>query len=93
MLSCEFCEISKNTFYTEHVWATASKKFNLIMSTNKPVDIQLSSSIVIGNCEKMLGLKLNVGLNFDRHVKSLCSQPNNKMRVLEKATQCMSIEK
>ena len=24
MLSCEFCEISKNTFFTEHVWATAS---------------------------------------------------------------------
>ena len=24
MFSCEFCEISKNTFFTEHVWATAS---------------------------------------------------------------------
>ena len=24
MLSCEFCEISKNTFFTEHVWTTAS---------------------------------------------------------------------
>ena len=22
--SCEFCEISKNTFFTEHLWATAS---------------------------------------------------------------------
>ena len=22
MFSCEFCEISKNTFFTEHVWAT-----------------------------------------------------------------------
>ena len=22
--TCEFCEISKNTFLTEHVWATAS---------------------------------------------------------------------
>ena len=21
---CEFCEISKNTFFTEHLWATAS---------------------------------------------------------------------
>ena len=21
---CEFCEISKNTFFTEHIWATAS---------------------------------------------------------------------
>ena len=23
MFSCEFCEISKNTFFTEHLWATA----------------------------------------------------------------------
>ena len=24
MFSCEFCDISKNTFFTEHLWATAS---------------------------------------------------------------------
>ena len=24
MFSCEFCEISKKTFSTEHLWATAS---------------------------------------------------------------------
>ena len=24
VFSCEFCEVSKNTFFTEHVWATAS---------------------------------------------------------------------
>ena len=24
MFSCEFCEISKNTFFTKHVWTTAS---------------------------------------------------------------------
>ena len=23
VFSCEFCEICKNTFFTEHVWATA----------------------------------------------------------------------
>ena len=26
MFSCEFCEISKNTFFTEHPWTTASKQ-------------------------------------------------------------------
>ena len=25
MFFCEFCEISKNTFFTEHLWATASE--------------------------------------------------------------------
>ena len=24
VFSCEFCEISKNTFFTKHLWATAS---------------------------------------------------------------------
>ena len=27
MFSCEFCEISKNTFFTEHLWTTASKSY------------------------------------------------------------------
>ena len=26
VLSCEFCEISKNTFFMEHILATASEK-------------------------------------------------------------------
>ena len=24
MFSCEFCEISKNTYFTKHLWTTAS---------------------------------------------------------------------
>ena len=27
MFSSEFCEISKNTFFTEHLWMTASEFF------------------------------------------------------------------
>ena len=27
MFPCKFCEISKNTFFTEHVWATALLTF------------------------------------------------------------------
>ena len=27
IFSCEFCEISKNTFFTEHLWAIASHIF------------------------------------------------------------------
>ena len=28
-LSCEFCEISKKTFFTENLWVTASEKFQI----------------------------------------------------------------
>ena len=27
VFSCEFCEISKNTFFTEHLWTIASENF------------------------------------------------------------------
>ena len=32
VLSCEFCEISKNTFFTEHLQATASVRFKKILT-------------------------------------------------------------
>ena len=30
VFACEFCEIYKNTFFAEHLWATASGKFRNI---------------------------------------------------------------
>ena len=31
MFSCEFCDIFKNTFFTGHLWATASEPFSLVI--------------------------------------------------------------
>ena len=31
--SCDFCEIYKNTFFTEHLWTTASG-----LATHRPTD-------------------------------------------------------
>ena len=30
VFSCEFCEIFKNTFFSEHLWTTASEKWNCL---------------------------------------------------------------
>ena len=46
-VSCEYCEISKNTFFTEHLWATASglqkfavgKKKTAANKVKKPADV------------------------------------------------------
>ena len=35
VFSCEFYEIFKNTFFTEHIRATASKHFTLVISLHK----------------------------------------------------------
>ena len=38
VLSCEFCEISKNTFSTEHLWTTASAAhLNLFIFVKKAI--------------------------------------------------------
>ena len=34
VFSCEFCEISQNTFFTEHLWATASEHSKRIKAFN-----------------------------------------------------------
>ena len=50
VFSCEFCQISKNTFFTEHVWTTASmrcfmKSFWLVIfCANSVVNIKSGTS-------------------------------------------------
>ena len=34
VFSCEFCEIFKNNFFVEHLWATASKNIFLTLEEN-----------------------------------------------------------
>ena len=35
VFSCEFCEISKNTFFTEHLWTTASvSSYEIVVGKN-----------------------------------------------------------
>ena len=36
MFSCEICEISKNTFFTEHLWTTASKNPDYLANVSCP---------------------------------------------------------
>ena len=54
-----------------------TEKYHLIMSTKELADFQLGGSLIVrSNCEKYLGLKINYKLNFDEHVKTLCSKVN-----------------
>ena len=38
MLSCESCEISESTFFTEHLWATASE-YIMIRSSEEAMNV------------------------------------------------------
>ena len=63
------------------------EKCHLIMSTDQSVNVQLGGSLIErSDCEKMLGVKIDYKLNFDKHVKTLCSKANNKLTALARAT-------
>ena len=47
--SCEFCEISKNTFLIEDLWMTASKKKHCKMKLRVN---ELQKEAVAGNCSE-----------------------------------------
>ena len=62
VFSCECCEISKNTFFTEHLWTTASK-FNALSVLNEHKDIvdnRSSSLIEIANRSRNLTYTTNL---------------------------------
>ena len=63
-------------------------------NTGNSVVFQLGGSLIErSDCEKMLGVKIGYKLNFDEHVKTLCSKANNKLRALGRATPYVSAEK
>ena len=48
MFSSEFCETSKNTFFTEHLYTNASENFE---NYNKPMETMIKSRAKIMVCE------------------------------------------
>ena len=40
IFSCEFCVISKNTFFTEHLWTTASVRSPILKNIYKRLLLQ-----------------------------------------------------
>ena len=64
------------------------------MSTDQSDNFQLGGSLRKGSdCEKMLGVKIDSKLNFDEHVKTLCSKVNSKLTALARTTPYMGVEK
>ena len=69
-------------------------KCYLIVSTDEPIEIRVGESLIkSSSCEKLLCIKIDNKLNFDTHVKGLCTKANNKLRALTRATPYMSLEK
>ena len=69
-------------------------KCHLILSTNEQLEILIEdSSFKWSSYEKLLGVKIDSKLNFDDHLKSICSKASNILRALARTTPYTSIEK
>ena len=70
------------------------EKCHLIVSTDQSVNVQLGGSLLErSDYEKMLVVKIDYKLNFDKYVKTLCSKANNKLTALVRVTPYTSVEK
>ena len=65
-----------------------------LVSTNKHLNMKVCD-YTIGNsqCEKLLGVKIDVNLNFNEHISDLCKKARRKISALARIAPFMSIEK
>ena len=69
-------------------------KCHALISTNKHLNMKVCD-YTIGNsqCEKLLGVKIDVNLNFSEHISDLCKKASRKISALARIAPFMSIEK
>ena len=61
-------------------------KFHVLLNMNKPVGIKIGNyTIDNSECQKLLGVKLVLNLNFNNHISDLCKKANRKISALAKS--------
>ena len=69
-------------------------KCHLLVSTNKPVGIKIGDyTLDNSEYEKVLGVKIDVNLNFNDHISDLCKKASRKMSALARVTPFMGLSK
>ena len=92
-------KLQKNTekffrwFYNNNLISNA-EKCNLIASTKKNLEIQVSSCLIRNaDSVKLLGIHLNNDLNFDYHVIQLCKKASKELHALARIAKYIDINK
>ena len=69
-------------------------KCHVLVSTSKPVGIKVGDyTIDNSECEKLLGVKIDVNLNFNDHISGLCEKTSRKASLLARVTPFMGLSK
>ena len=62
--------------------------------SDDPTEIQVGESVIKNTSyEKLLGIKIDSKLTFDKHISGLCKKAANKLRALARVTSYMSLPK
>ena len=69
-------------------------KCHVLVSTSKPLGIKVGDyTIDNSECEKLLGVKIDVNLNFDNHISDLCKKAGRKISALARVIPFMGLSK
>ena len=59
------------------------EKSHVLLSIDKALQVKLGSApINSGKCEKLLGVKIDIKLTFEEHIRSLCNKAYAKLNAL-----------
>ena len=82
-----------NWFKNNHLKKNVDK-CHVLVSTNKPISIKVGDyTIDNSECEKLLGVKIDVNLNFNDHISDLCKKASRKISALARVTPFMGLSK
>ena len=69
-------------------------KCHVLVSKNKSIGVNIGNyTIDNSECEKLLGVKIDVNLNFSDHISDLCKKASRKISALARVTPFMVLEK
>ena len=74
--------MSKKLFkwFDDNLMKSNADKCHLLVSTNETVKIQVGNyNIANSKREKLLGIKFDHNLNFDKHLSELCKKASRKL--------------
>ena len=70
------------------------EKCHVLVSNSKPVGIKIGDCTIDNSeCEKLLGVKINVNLNFNDHISDLCKKASRKVSALARVTPFLGLSK
>ena len=89
-------QVSEDLFnwFKNNRFKSNADKCHVLVSTNKSIGVNIGNyTIDNSECEKLLGVKIDVNLNFSDHISDLCKKASRKISALARVTPFMVLEK